>query len=296
MSFDKGFRRIVLLLSLVALASGLLFTVALGVAFVHARSTEHAIESAYTESGCVAGAASKGLVFTSLERGAVGPYRWRVNIPSPRSTSLWSDARPLPPGVIPEDPGPAKVRADQVQSMLFGMWVVSAPRELSRGDLLRAIAVHQKGWLARWFGHDLRDMPARWLGVNLRDMPSVEDLVAAKLYVVECSELLKWDTAETYVMLRKLAGHPSPPLPSRGLGVEFYAWWMTRLLRFDPLTYLLSLFSTERASQYVMWKWYWLPPALALTILASVIPWAVFYFARLAMYFARWVGHGFTET
>lgn len=221
MSSERGFRRIVALLSLAALAGGLLFTAALGVGFIRFEATQRAIERTYIAVGCISrGPFDKpdpGFVITSLEPSALGPYRWRVNIPSPLLKSLWSDARPLPPGVIPEDPGPAKEHADQVQSMLDGVWVVSAPRELSREELLRAIAVHQRGWLERWFPTLLGGPPAHWLGVRLRNLPDLRDLVAARIYVLQCEELLPWATADAYLTLLKIAGQPSTPRPSRGL-------------------------------------------------------------------------------
>src|SRR5262245_42426978 len=101
MSLERGFRRIVAVLSLAALACGLVFTVALVVASVHAEryveSSQRAAERVYAESclGGVDNGAAKHLAFTPLEGGALGPYRWRVEIPSPQVEPLWK-AQPQP--------------------------------------------------------------------------------------------------------------------------------------------------------------------------------------------------------
>jgi len=298
-SVERGFRRIVALLSLAAFASGLLFTAALGVGFVRFEAAQYAIERTYTGAGCVSRDRSRNLkpdprlVITSLEPSALGPYRWRVNIPSPLLKSLWSEARPFPPGVIPEDPGPAKVHADQVQSMVYGTWVVSAPRELSREELLRAIAIHQRGWIERWF---VGRPPAHWLGVSLRNLPALSDLVAARMYVLECKEELRWATADDYLTLLKIAGQPSTPLPSGGFPETLYTWWFGHVISLTGWFFPASWVNDEQKVTLVLgWRWLWLPPVLALTAFAAVLPWAAFHGIRGIVAFLRWIRRGFTE-
>ncbi len=297
-SVERGFRRIVALLSLAAFASGLLFTAALGVGFVRFEATQRAIERTYRAAGCISrdlfdkSKPDPRLVITPLPLSALGPYGWRVSIPSPLLKSLWSDPRPLPPGVIPEDPGPAKVHADEVQSMLHGVWVVSAPRELSGEELLRAIAIHQQGWIERWF---VGGPPAHWLGVRLRNLPPLSDLVAARIYVLECSEY-RWATADDYLTLLKIAGQPSTPLPSGGFAETLYTWWFGHVISLTTWFFPASWVNDEQTVTLVLgWRWLWLPPALALTAFAALLPWAAFHGIRGIVAFLRWIRLGFTE-
>lgn len=300
MSLERGFRRIVALLSLAALASGVLFTAALGVGFVRFEGRQHAIERTYTAAGCISRGpfdkADSRLVVTSLEPSLLSPYRWLVNIPSPLLKSLWIDVRPLPPGVIPENPGPAKVVADRVQSILHGVWVVGAPRELSREELLRAIAIHEQGWLEQEFPAPLGGPPAHWLGVSLRNLPGLSDLHAARIYVLECRGELRWATADDYVMLLKIAGQPSTRLPSGGFVETLYAWWFGHVIHLTTWFFPASWANDEQKVTLVLgWRWLWLAVALALTALAAALPWAAFSGVRWIVAFLRWIGRGFTE-
>src|SRR5262245_5726866 len=134
MTPERGFRRIVTVLSLAALVGGLAFTTALWVASLLIERHEREFKQAYAELGCVQDRHEKPSV-TRLRGTPATGYRWRVAIPYRSQPELTKEE------YLRMSP---REQAERLASLYWGVvlpgtYVVGADHDLSKRDLLEAI-------------------------------------------------------------------------------------------------------------------------------------------------------------